>query len=288
MSLSVTRLVTGYGEKAGHAFLWSVIFVATMVISGILVPVKADGGIMPAVSGVAPPAIYPADTWQGRSQAVIRVLNRFNSQVETLILTVGQAMQYRSLSMTALSCLERPKTLPSDTATHLTIRDSLAPDAPVSNGWFLEKEPALGGYVSPLYAVSVVACQGDLVAPMVGPLPKTHIPRVSLIAVPQIEGVGDTFDADSGHSDTGRDAGSSPVELPLAAPQSGAQQALPPPRPLSGQPDNARLANGNVLSGNSVPGNPVSDGQDFQEDWMQDNPGSNASGSAPESNRRGR
>lgn len=77
-----------------------------------------------AAVGVAPPAMYPANTWQGRTQAVIRVLDRLDAHIETLTIPVGANASYRTLSVAVEACVSRPETLRADSGALLHLRDS--------------------------------------------------------------------------------------------------------------------------------------------------------------------
>ncbi|MFT8645606.1 MAG: DUF2155 domain-containing protein [Gluconacetobacter sp.] len=118
---------------------------------------------------VAPPAIYPADTWQGRSVATVRVLDTLDSSVQVLTIPVGQDATFRALTIHVGACRDRPATLTPDAAGWLAVRDTRQ-DGPGFNGWMLAGEPFLGVFQDPIYAVRLVGCAGDMVAPVPPPL----------------------------------------------------------------------------------------------------------------------
>lgn len=118
---------------------------------------------------VAPPAIYPADTWQGRSVATVRVLDTLDSSVQVLTIPVGQDATFRALTIHVGACRDRPATLTPDAAGWLAVRDTRQ-DGPGFNGWMLAGEPFLGVFQDPIYAVRLVGCAGDIVAPVPPPL----------------------------------------------------------------------------------------------------------------------
>lgn len=118
---------------------------------------------------VAPPAIYPADTWQGRSVATVRVLDTLDSSVQVLTIPVGQDATFRALTIHVGACRDRPATLTPDAAGWLAVRDTRL-DGPGFNGWMLAGEPFLGVFQDPIYAVRLVGCAGDMVAPVPPPL----------------------------------------------------------------------------------------------------------------------
>ncbi|MCE2576077.1 DUF2155 domain-containing protein [Komagataeibacter sp. FNDCR2] len=121
-----------------------------------------------ATEWLAAPAIYPPDTWQGRSVAQIRVLDKLDAHVQMLSVPVGQDVTYKSLTLHATSCLQRPPTLPADAASWLDVRDAHAGMAGFQ-GWMAVAEPATGIFQNPLYDVQLTGCSGDNVAPV--PLP---------------------------------------------------------------------------------------------------------------------
>ncbi|MFW7269719.1 DUF2155 domain-containing protein [Gluconacetobacter sp. Hr-1-5] len=118
---------------------------------------------------VAPPAIYPADTWQGRSVATVRVLDTLDSSVQVLTIPVGQDATFRALTIHVGACRDRPATLTPDAAGWLAVRDTRQ-DGPGFNGWMLAGEPFLGVFQDPIYAVRLIGCAGDPVAPIPPPL----------------------------------------------------------------------------------------------------------------------
>ncbi|WP_310888965.1 DUF2155 domain-containing protein [Gluconacetobacter dulcium] len=118
---------------------------------------------------VAPPAIYPADTWQGRTVATVRVLDTLDSSVQVLTIPVGQDATFRALTIHVGACRDRPATLTPDAAGWLAVRDTRQ-DGPGFNGWMLAGEPFLGVFQDPIYAVRLVGCAGDMVAPVPPPL----------------------------------------------------------------------------------------------------------------------
>ncbi|MFT8422100.1 MAG: DUF2155 domain-containing protein, partial [Gluconacetobacter sp.] len=63
----------------------------------------------------------------------------------------------------------RPATLTPDAAGWLAVRDTRQ-DGPGFNGWMLAGEPFLGVFRDPIYAVRLVGCAGDMVAPVPPPL----------------------------------------------------------------------------------------------------------------------
>lgn len=175
------------------------------------------------VYGVAPPAVYPAKTWQGRSEAVVRVLDRLDAHVTELTIPVGQEASYRSVSIRAMACLQRPPTLPADAAVHLHIEEMKAQDVPVFDGWMLANAPALGVYGNPLYDVQLVRCQGQEVAPHAGALPKTQAPSLGVI--------------ESSHVDADQGTATGPM-APPSQNSGGGPMSLLPPTPSAPSGDN--------------------------------------------------
>ena len=192
-----------------------------------------------AAVGVAPPAMYPADLWQGRTQAVIRVLNRLDAHIETLTVPVSGSATYGTLSVAVEACVSRPETLPADAGVLLHLRDTGDSARAPFDGWMLQNEPSVATYGSPLYDVRVVSCAGDKVAPDAGPLPAIKTPQLTDTNAPEEEG-GD----DQSHSPPSSEGGPVPLApdthspIPLAPPSGGAQSLVPsaPQTPPSGQP----------------------------------------------------
>ncbi|WP_415485757.1 DUF2155 domain-containing protein [Acetobacter sp.] len=159
-----------------------------------------------AAEPLAPPAMYPADTWQGKGTAVIRVLNRLDSHVETLTLPVGSAQHYEALDITVARCLLHAPTLRRDAAAWLDVQDRHEQGA-VFRGWMLAAEPSLGVFESPIYDIRVVTCQGEDVPPALPTLEKPPVPPMP----------GTTAPASSGDAATP----SPPTDVPPQAPAAG-------------------------------------------------------------------
>ncbi|WP_343065452.1 DUF2155 domain-containing protein [Gluconacetobacter sacchari] len=158
---------------------------------------------------VVPPPIYPADTWQGRSIATVRVLDTLDSSVQVLTIPVGQDAAFRALTIHVGACRDRPPTLAPDAAGWLTVRDTRQ-DGPGFDGWMLAGEPFLGVFQDPVYAVRLIGCAGDPVAPVPPPLAVL----AAATAVP-------------GDQAAGAQGGGAPVSgpSPLAAPGSSSPAA---------------------------------------------------------------
>ncbi len=127
-----------------------------------------------------PPPIMPIPTaWQGRAAAAVRILDKLDAHVETLTLRAGETGNYKSMSVTVRGCMDRPDGLPADSAAFLDVRDRHG-DVPPFSGWVLSREPAIGVFESPIYAVQLVACDGEPAAPAAPPLPPPVPPPASL------------------------------------------------------------------------------------------------------------
>ncbi|WP_264784163.1 DUF2155 domain-containing protein [Gluconacetobacter azotocaptans] len=118
---------------------------------------------------VTPPPVYPADTWQGRSVATLRVLDRLDSRVQILTVPVGQDATFKALSIHVGACRDRPAGLVPDAAGWLSVRDTHLGGAGF-DGWMLSGEPFVGVFENPLYDVRMLGCAGDMVAPVPPPL----------------------------------------------------------------------------------------------------------------------
>ncbi|MDT8870708.1 DUF2155 domain-containing protein [Komagataeibacter rhaeticus] len=116
-------------------------------------------GAAHAAEWLAPPAMYPPDTWQGRTVAVVRVLDKLDAHVQQVEIPVGQDVPYKSLTLHATSCLQRPATLAADSAAWLEVHDAHEGMA-AFQGWMAIAEPSTGVFQNPLYDVQLASCGG--------------------------------------------------------------------------------------------------------------------------------
>ncbi|QCE35432.1 DUF2155 domain-containing protein [Acetobacteraceae bacterium] len=131
------------------------------------------------------PSLYPADSWEGRSVGVIRILDRVNSETKELEIPVGAEINFHHLTIKLYTCNQKPKGLPADTAIRLSLSETPLAKTDTSEpsqtrqfeGWFLAAEPAVNVYPSPLYNVQAVRCAGDPVAPFLPELKKEAPPQ---------------------------------------------------------------------------------------------------------------
>lgn len=130
---------------------------------------------------IAPPVAYPPNTWQGKGMAVLRVLDRLESHVEVLTISINTVRQYKNLIITVGRCLQRPPTLVPDAAAWLDIQDKLHNGVPF-HGWMLAAEPSLGILEDPLYDVQVVRCDGSDLPPQLPTLPKPVVPHLPMVS----------------------------------------------------------------------------------------------------------
>jgi hypothetical protein len=129
---------------------------------------------------ITPPAMYPPDTWEGRSAAIVRVLDKLDAHVETLTILAGQSASYKNLSIAVRGCLQHPPGLPPDSAAFLTIKDGRINARPFTD-WMYSAEPFIGVFESPVFGVQLVSCGGADVAPAAPPLlpPPTSVPNAA-------------------------------------------------------------------------------------------------------------
>nr|WP_275943913.1 DUF2155 domain-containing protein [Gluconacetobacter takamatsuzukensis] len=213
--------------------------VAFHVPVAAVLALAAWGGPARAQQIVAPPAIYPTDTWQGRSVATVRVLDTLDSSVQVLTIPVGQDATFRALTIHVGACRDRPATLTPDAAGWLAVRDTRQ-EGPGFNGWMLAGEPFLGVFQDPVYAVRLIGCAGDMVAPVPPPLAALAAgaagpgDRAAGVQVPVPQGVGPQG---AGSQGVGAPAAtpSGPQPLPLIVPPGG-QPAAMPPAPAAARP----------------------------------------------------
>ncbi len=147
---------------------------APSYLLGVVVTVFGMG-VAWAADPVAPPAMYPPATWEGRSDAVLRVLDRLDSNVETLTITAGQSATFKSVTIAVQSCLQHPPGLPPDAAASLRITDAHSAASDFS-GWMFAAEPFVAVFQSPVYGVQLVSCGGTAVAPAAPTLPPPAVP----------------------------------------------------------------------------------------------------------------
>jgi hypothetical protein len=186
----------------------------------ILSTVSAPGR---AAELVAPPLIYPADTWQGRSIATVRVLDGLDSHVQSLTIPVGQDVTYKALTIHVGACRDRPATLVPDAAGWLAVRDTRQ-DGPGFSGWMLAGEPFLGVFQDPVYTVQLVGCSGDMTAPI--PAPLTAVADTGAQA-------GTPVPADQAASGTTSQGGASQGAIQTTVPQPSSSSAQPSGAPGS-------------------------------------------------------
>ncbi|WP_419730290.1 DUF2155 domain-containing protein [Lichenicola sp.] len=189
--------------------------------------VIATAGQIQAAEYIVPPVMPVPTAWQGRSQAVVRVLDKLDAHVETLTLKAGDTVNYKSLSVTVRSCMDRPDGLPHDSGAYLDIQDRRGEVQPFS-GWSFTGEPSIGVFESPIYGVQLVACGGDLVAPAAPPLPPPVPPPVGMVLnTPGPSAPAAASDSLSS-SDTGTEDGTTGSVDAVSGDPSAAGQAPPP------------------------------------------------------------
>ena len=138
------------------------------LLAGAFLLLGPSAGPAMAAEPITPPAMYPPDSWEGRSAAVVRVLDKLDAHVETLTIPAGGSGSYKSLGVAVRSCLQHPPGLAPDSAALLSVQDSNA--APVFSGWMFSAEPFIAVFESPVYGVQLVSCGGTDVAPAAPPL----------------------------------------------------------------------------------------------------------------------
>ncbi|MFT8806175.1 MAG: DUF2155 domain-containing protein [Acetobacter aceti] len=182
-------------------------------------------GTAMAAEPLAPPAMYPPNTWQGKSTAVVRVLNRLDSRAETIRVPVGEMSHYETLEIGVTRCLLHAPTARADAAVWLDIQDQRAEGA-AFHGWMLAAEPSLGILESPIYDVHVVTCEGNDVQPM--------LPTLTPPAVPPLPGKSDSSQSGQKQDDAQGNAHGNDTQ--------GDQDAAPP---SSGSPTDTGASDGN-------------------------------------------
>ena len=190
-----------------------------------------------AAEWLAPPAMYPPDTWQGRTIATVRVLDKLDAHIQMLDIPTGQDVPYKSLTLHATSCLQRPPTLPADSAAWLEVHDAHEGMVPFQ-GWMAVAEPATGVFQNPLYDVQLAGCGGDAVAPVPPPLAVAAVPQPGADGSP-VPVVGATPSPTSGTGDVDAAQPLSPTQAPTTA---VAPVSPPLPTPPPADPADERAA----------------------------------------------
>lgn len=103
------------------------------------------------------PEISPPDTWLPRKQATLRILDKIESTVQQITVTVGDTAQVGPLAITVSGCFVRPNDLPADATAHLTIRDSQQ-NAQIFDAWILKEEPGINMLEHPVFDVQLAGC----------------------------------------------------------------------------------------------------------------------------------
>ena len=109
---------------------------------------------------VASPLSYASNVWVGRSEAVIRVLDKLESRSTVFTIPVGEKQQYKTLTIEVKACVIRPPLMASDSAAFVDLVDT-HPDTPHFAAWIFQEEPAISVYENPVYNVAVVQCSGN-------------------------------------------------------------------------------------------------------------------------------
>ena len=201
------------------------------ILTGAMIAGLAIAATGPARGAqyIQPPIMPVPNAWQGRSQAVVRVLDKLDAHIETLTLKAGETGNYKSLSVTVRSCMDHPDGLPRDSSAYLDIQDRRGEVQPFS-GWSFVDEPSIGVFESPIYGVQLVTCEGDLVAPAAPPLPPPVPPPPAMVLNTPGSGTTPAAASDAlSSSDTGTEDGTTgSVDAVSSDPPAGAQAPAPP------------------------------------------------------------
>ncbi len=117
-----------------------------------------------AAEVVAPPVLPDPGTWLPRPVAELRVLDKVGAGATPMVLSVGQAAPFHSLTVTLRACAVRPPELPPDSAAFLDITDSHE-GQPGFHGWMFSGEPQIAMLENPLYDVHLMSCRAEPAAP---------------------------------------------------------------------------------------------------------------------------
>ena len=124
-----------------------------LVVLGVLLAGSAAAQEIPA------PTLSPPDAWVPKGAAVLRVMNKIDSTVQSVTIKSGAQLKYQTLTLKVASCYVRPDDLPSDATAKVTVVEDSAATA-AFDGWILQKEPALKMLEHPVYDIQLAGCAG--------------------------------------------------------------------------------------------------------------------------------
>lgn len=110
---------------------------------------------------LALPAFAQAQGWVERRTAELQALDKVTARISVIRATLGQPLQFGTLTITLRACHARPPDEVPDAAAWLEITDSLSPpnSGPVFRGWLFAATPAVNMLEHPVYDLRVLNCR---------------------------------------------------------------------------------------------------------------------------------
>ncbi|HEV7456732.1 MAG TPA: DUF2155 domain-containing protein [Roseococcus sp.] len=114
-----------------------------------------------ALLALALPTLAQAQGWVERRTAELQALDKVTARISVIRATLGQPLQFGTLTITLRACHARPPDEVPDAAAWLEITDSLSPpnSGPVFQGWLFAATPAVNMLEHPVYDLRVLSCR---------------------------------------------------------------------------------------------------------------------------------
>jgi len=102
-----------------------------------------------------------AQGWVERRTAELQALDKVTARISVVQATLGQPLQFGTLTILLRACHARPADEVPDAAAWLEITDSLSPpgSGPVFRGWLFAAAPAVNMLEHPVYDLRVLSCR---------------------------------------------------------------------------------------------------------------------------------
>lgn len=117
--------------------------------------------LLAALLALALPALAHAQGWVERRTAELQALDKVTARISVVRATLGEPLQFGTLTITLRACHARPPDEVPDAAAWLEITDSLSPpnSGPVFQGWLFAAAPAVNMLEHPVYDLRVLSCR---------------------------------------------------------------------------------------------------------------------------------
>ena len=108
-----------------------------------------------------PPGAASAQEWVPRRTAELQLLDKVTARVSVLRATVGEPMEFGTLTIQVQACNARPPDEVPDAAAWLRISDSrrAAGSQQVFQGWMFANAPGVNMLQHPVYDIRVMECR---------------------------------------------------------------------------------------------------------------------------------